>query len=247
MTAVVRIESNYSFAITITNKMYFLTQKSPICGEFISLRSAIKELQHLNSCEVLNQLCMDYEKNPPLVFVDLLNQDTQLEDIIDVDCYAYFVIIGTHHKHAQSSIRLAKDYNIRDFLNAPLTPNDIQDCLDRYFHCLEQRKVADKNNLVIKEKGAHIYIETSAIKLLEGFGSYTRIHTADKVYIVSKTIKKILELLPNQFIRTHRSFAVHQKQVRSLMGNTLLLHNGEYVKVSKAGRQVILNHFNKAS
>jgi hypothetical protein len=27
----------------------------------------------------------------------------------------------------------------------------------------------------------------------------------------------------------------------------LLLHNGEYVKVSKAGRQVILNHFNKAS
>jgi DNA-binding LytR/AlgR family response regulator len=157
------------------------------------------------------------------------------------------VVIGTHHKHAQSSIRLAKDYNIRDFLNAPLTANDIQDCLDRYFHCLEQRKAADKNNLVIKEKGAHIYIETSAIKLLEGFGSYTRIHTTDKVYIVSKTIKKILELLPNQFIRTHRSFAVHQKQVRSLMGNTLLLHNGEYVKVSKAGRQVILNHFNKAS
>jgi len=31
------------------------------------------------------------------------------------------------------------------------------------------------------------------------------------------------------------------------VGNTLLLHNGEQVKVSKSGRQVILDHFNKAS
>jgi DNA-binding LytR/AlgR family response regulator len=214
---------------------------------FEELKFTFINIQNFIEIEELGHSNTDYEKIPPLVFVDMLDQEANLEDIIDVECYAYFVVIGTHHKHAQSSIRLAKDYNIRDFLNAPLTANDIQDCLDRYFHCLEQRKVADKNNLVIKEKGAHIYIETSAIKLLEGFGSYTRIHTADKVYIVSKTIKKILELLPNQFIRTHRSFAVHQKQVRSLMGNTLLLHNGEYVKVSKAGRQVILNHFNKAS
>ncbi len=82
---------------------------------------------------------------------------------------------------------------------------------------------------------------------VSGFGSYTRIHTDAKIYIVSKTIKKILEMLPNQFIRTHRSFAVHQKQLRSLMGNKVLLHNGEQVKVSKSGRQVILDHFNKAS
>jgi DNA-binding LytR/AlgR family response regulator len=227
-------------------KIFYINQSSNT-HVFEELKFTFINIQNFIEIEELGHSNTDYEKIPPLVFVDMLDQEANLEDIIDVECYAYFVIIGTHHKHAQSSIRLAKDYNIRDFLNAPLTPNDIQDCLDRYFHCLEQRKVADKNNLVIKEKGAHIYIETSAIKLLEGFGSYTRIHTADKVYIVSKTIKKILELLPNQFIRTHRSFAVHQKQVRSLMGNTLLLHNGEYVKVSKAGRQVILNHFNKAS
>jgi DNA-binding LytR/AlgR family response regulator len=108
------------------------------------------------------------------------------------------------------------------------------------------RKASNETNLIIKEKGLHFNIETRSIKLLEGYGSYTHIHTADKVYIVSKTIKKLFELLPNQFIRTHRSFAVHQKQVRSLSGNSLLLHNGEYVKVSKAGRQIILNHLNKA-
>jgi DNA-binding LytR/AlgR family response regulator len=173
-------------------KIFYINQSSNT-HVFEELKFTFINIQNFIEIEELGHSNTDYEKIPPLVFVDMLDQEANLEDIIDVECYAYFVIIGTHHKHAQSSIRLAKDYNIRDFLNAPLTPNDIQDCLDRYFHCLEQRKVADKNNLVIKEKGAHIYIETSAIKLLEGFGSYTRIHTADKVYIVSKTIKKILE------------------------------------------------------
>ncbi len=228
------------------DNFYYLNQSSHK-NIFTQLKWKINNLQIIATVEEVTTININYEQNPPLVFVDLLDQEAQLEDLIDADSYAYFVVIGTHQKHVQNCIRLAKDYNIRDFINAPLTPSNIQDCLSRYFHCLQQRKAADKNNLVIKEKGAHIYIETSAIKLLEGFGSYTRIHTTDKVYIVSKTIKKILELLPNQFIRTHRSFAVHQKQVRSLMGNTLLLHNGEYVKVSKAGRQVILNHFNKAS
>lgn len=167
--------------------------------------------------------------------------------LMDHECYAYYVIIDSSYENAQNCLRMARALNIRDYITTPINSSAIKDCIDRYYDLMAIRKKATENNLVIKEKGLHVYIETHSIKLLEGYGSYTRIHTADKIYIVSKTIKKILELLPNQFIRTHRSFAVHQKQLRSLMGNTLLLHNGEQVKVSKSGRQVILDHFNKAS
>jgi DNA-binding LytR/AlgR family response regulator len=204
-------------------------------------------LQNIRAIEEITSLNVDYEKNPPFVFVDIRDIDGPISALLDPECFAYYVIIDSNYNNAQDCLRMAREVNIRDYINAPFTQYEIQDCIDRFYHCLALRKAADKNNLVIKEKGAHIYIETRSIKLLEGFGSYTRIHTADKIYIVSKTIKKILELLPNQFIRTHRSFAVHQKQLRSLMGNTLLLHNGEQVKVSKSGRQVILDHFNKAS
>jgi DNA-binding LytR/AlgR family response regulator len=204
-------------------------------------------LQNIRAIEEVTSLNVDYEKNPPFVFVDIRDIEGPISALLDPECFAYYVIIDSNYNNAQDCLRMAREVNIRDYINAPFTQYEIQDCIDRFYHCLALRKAADKNNLVIKEKGAHIYIETRSIKLLEGFGSYTRIHTADKIYIVSKTIKKILELLPNQFIRTHRSFAVHQKQLRSLMGNTLLLHNGEQVKVSKSGRQVILDHFNKAS
>jgi len=214
---------------------------------FASLKCEITNLQNIRAIEEITSLNVDYEKNPPFVFVDIRNIDGPISALLDPECFAYYVIIDSNYNNAQDCLRMAREVNIRDYINAPFTQYEIQDCIDRFYHCLALRKAADKNNLVIKEKGAHIYIETRSIKLLEGFGSYTRIHTADKIYIVSKTIKKILELLPNQFIRTHRSFAVHQKQLRSLMGNTLLLHNGEQVKVSKSGRQVILDHFNKAS
>jgi DNA-binding LytR/AlgR family response regulator len=214
---------------------------------FASLKCEITNLQNIRAIEEITNLNVDYEKNPPFVFIDIRDIDGPISALLDPECFAYYVIIDSNYNNAQDCLRMAREVNIRDYINAPFTQYEIQDCIDRFYHCLALRKAADKNNLVIKEKGAHIYIETRSIKLLEGFGSYTRIHTADKIYIVSKTIKKILELLPNQFIRTHRSFAVHQKQLRSLMGNTLLLHNGEQVKVSKSGRQVILDHFNKAS
>jgi len=225
---------------------YYLSQSSNM-DVFASLKCEITNLQNIRAIEEITSLNVDYEKNPPFVFVDIRDIDGPISALLDPECFAYYVIIDSNYNNAQDCLRMAREVNIRDYINAPFTQYEIQDCIDRFYHCLALRKAADKNNLVIKEKGAHIYIETRSIKLLEGFGSYTRIHTAHKIYIVSKTIKKILELLPNQFIRTHRSFAVHQKQLRSLMGNTLLLHNGEQVKVSKSGRQVILDHFNKAS
>jgi len=228
------------------DNFYYLSQSSNM-DVFASLKCEITNLQNIRAIEEVTSLNVDYEKNPPFVFVDIRDIDGPISALLDPECFAYYVIIDSNHNNAQDCLRMAREVNIRDYINAPFTQYEIQDCIDRFYHCLALRKAADKNNLVIKEKGAHIYIETRSIKLLEGFGSYTRIHTADKIYIVSKTIKKILELLPNQFIRTHRSFAVHQKQLRSLMGNTLLLHNGEQVKVSKSGRQVILDHFNKAS
>ena len=225
---------------------YYLSHSSDQ-DTYTAIKSEINNLRRISNIEEVKMLDVDYDKNPPFVFVDIRDIDGPISALLDPECFAYYVIIDSNYNNAQDCLRMAREVNIRDYINAPFTQYEIQDCIDRFYHCLALRKAADKNNLVIKEKGAHIYIETRSIKLLEGFGSYTRIHTADKIYIVSKTIKKILELLPNQFIRTHRSFAVHQKQLRSLMGNTLLLHNGEQVKVSKSGRQVILDHFNKAS
>lgn len=236
-----------SFDLPIFNAMYFLANKNNANVLFHTLRGRITQLQPVFDIPSLELICSESKENTPMLFIDVTENPTQLASLIELQSNCYIVVIDSHHKHAQLCIQIASDVHIKDYLDRDCLQDQLALCLNKYAEWQEQRRISNKNNLIIKEKGAHIYIETNAIKMLEGFGSYTRIHTTDKVYIVSKTIKKILELLPNQFIRTHRSFAVHQKQARSLMGNLLLLQNGEFVKVSKSGRQVVLNHFNKAS
>jgi DNA-binding LytR/AlgR family response regulator len=224
-------------------KHYYLSQSSES-----NITAVIKHpICQLQSISNLNELInIENKQFPQLIFVDIRKTDIKFSNFLKDEYYAYYVIIDSNNENAQNCFRMARDINIRDYITTPITSSKIQDCIVRYNQYMALRKASNETNLIIKEKGLHFNIETRSIKLLEGYGSYTRIHTADKVYIVSKTIKKLFELLPNQFIRTHRSFAVHQKQVRSLRGNSLLLHNGEYVKVSKAGRQIILNHLNKA-
>ncbi len=227
--------------------MYFLANRNNPNELFHTLRKLMAAIQPVFDVETIELICSESRETPPLLFVDVDQPNFDFNLLSELQGHCYTVAIDGHYKHVQQCIQYAADLHLRDYLSLPLQEQTISQCLERYQQWLEDRKLSSKNNLIIKEKGAHIYSETSTIKLLEGLGSYTRIHTSDKVYIVSKTIKKILEQLPNQFIRTHRSFAVHQKQVRSLVGNMLLLQNGEFVKVSKSGRQVVLEHFNKAS
>jgi DNA-binding LytR/AlgR family response regulator len=222
---------------------YYFSQISE-CNIFTRLNLKQANIRCVSNLSEI--IIYDHKQRPTLIFVDIRNTDSTFDVLLKADYFAYYIIIDAHHENVQNCFRLAREIFIRDYITTPITADKIEDCINRYNDFVTSRKANDENNLLIKEKGIHLNIATNSIKLLEGYGSYTRIHTADKVYIVSKTIKKIFELLPNQFIRTHRSFAVHQKQVRSLIGNTLLLHNGEYVKVSKAGRQIILNHLRKA-
>lgn len=227
--------------------MYFFANRNNPNELFHTLRKFSAAFQPVFDVETIELICSESRETPPLLFVDVDQPGFSFEILSELQGHCYTVAIDGNYAHFRTCIHHASDLQLRDYINLPLSESALQSCVERYQNWLEERKLSSKNNLIIKEKGAHIYIETSTIKLLEGLGSYTRIHTSDKVYIVSKTIKKILEQLPNQFIRTHRSFAVHQKQVRSLVGNMLLLQNGEFVKVSKSGRQVVLEHFNKAS
>jgi response regulator RpfG family c-di-GMP phosphodiesterase len=165
---------------------YYLSQSSNI-EVFASLKCEITNLQNIRAIEEITSLNVDYEKNPPFVFIDIRDIDGPISALLDPECFAYYVIIDSNYNNAQDCLRMAREVNIRDYINAPFTQYEIQDCIDRFYHCLALRKAADKNNLVIKEKGAHIYIETRSIKLLEGFGFSYQPYSGDKPQFLTFT------------------------------------------------------------
>ena len=59
------------------------------------------------------------------------------------------------------------------------------------------------------------FVKLRDIHYLEADGSYTLFHLADKKIMISHPLAHYQELLPSDFVRTHRSFLVNKHNVRS--------------------------------
>ena len=78
------------------------------------------------------------------------------------------------------------------------------------------------------------------ILFFEGLGDYVKVHTIEKVLIVTTTLKKLLEELPeSKFIRTHKSFIISKDKLEYIEGNQIKI--GEHrVSIGQAYREEVL-------
>jgi DNA-binding LytR/AlgR family response regulator len=158
------------------------------------------------------------------------------------------VIIDPLHIWASLIIRNQSEFQVNDYVQKIESAVDLESCINRCKKSLEidQTDMVVGEYFVVKDRGESTFINLNNITVLEGLGAYTKVHSVNKQYIVSKNLKKLLEQLPKCFIRTHRSFAVHIKHINSLSGNQVLLHNGETVKASKSGKKILISRFSIA-
>jgi DNA-binding LytR/AlgR family response regulator len=161
---------------------------------------------------------------------------------------SYLVIIDPLHIWASLIIRNQNDFQVNDYVQKIENASDLESCIERCKKSLkiDQTDMVVGEYFVVKDRGESTFINLNNITVLEGLGAYTKVHSVNKQYIVSKNLKKLLEQLPKCFIRTHRSFAVHIKHINSLSGNQVLLHNGETVKASKSGKKILISRFSIA-
>lgn len=74
------------------------------------------------------------------------------------------------------------------------------------------------------------------IQYIEGLAQYVKVHTAQKTYVVHKTLKAMEALLPpQQFYRVHRSYIVSLEKISTVYGNTIVLDQKE-VPIGKSYR-----------
>jgi DNA-binding LytR/AlgR family response regulator len=60
------------------------------------------------------------------------------------------------------------------------------------------------------------------ILYIEAFDNYIKIVTAGKTYMPVMTLKSILNLLPSQFIRVHKSFIIPVARIKSFNHETVV-------------------------
>lgn len=77
------------------------------------------------------------------------------------------------------------------------------------------------------------------ISVIKGLGNYVGVHTIDhKRYIYYKTLKDLIENLPDEFMRVHNSYIVNLTNIESFEDNHLI--SGDLkITVAKSYRECL--------
>lgn len=101
-------------------------------------------------------------------------------------------------------------------------------------------KVKDSKYLqVITAKGTKKIAEKE-ILYCEAEGSYVKIVTENGTFVQRMTLKKTLEMLSDDFVKIHRSYAVNKHKISSFKSNIVFISNHQ-LPISRAYKDIITN------
>ncbi|BAP31496.1 response regulator of the LytR/AlgR family [Chryseobacterium sp. StRB126] len=83
------------------------------------------------------------------------------------------------------------------------------------------------------------------INVIKGLGNYVEVHTIDQNrYIYYRTLKDLIENLPEEFMRVHNSYIVNLVNIESFEDNHLLCGNLK-ITVAKSYKDCLLETIGK--
>jgi len=90
----------------------------------------------------------------------------------------------------------------------------------------------DKHNNVdsfifIKADKKYYKIEYNKLLFIESMGDYCKFITLDEVFVSYMTLKKLVDILPDYFLRIHKSFIINYNKVDIIEGNTIKILKNE--------------------
>lgn len=175
---------------------------------------------------------------PDVLFLDIELQGESGLDLKKLAPSIPTVIVSAHSKYAIEALRL----DVFDFLTKPLEVDQFMAFVERLKSKIQPKRPLD-DSLIIRDGGNSVIIHIQDILFIEASGAYSKIHTAERSYLVSKTLKVLTPMLPEHFYRLHRSFLVPGFQIESFKGNTANLKTGHQIGLSKSGRKLLLEKF----
>ena len=194
---------------------------------------------------------------------DLVLMDVQLAGKLDgiatvtrfresyPDCAVVFLTSNTD-EHTFSK---ARKLNPRAFLGKPFRSRDLQHTIELAIGTPAQPAPAEdaqdvyrlQDRLFIKVRDRLQRVLLDDIHWIEADDYYCKVVTADAELLVTKTLKKFCELLPDggHFVRTHRSYVVNLLHVEQI-DHAHVHINGTRVPVSKSARESLLSALKNA-
>jgi len=106
-----------------------------------------------------------------------------------------------------------------------------------------ERKYTDQ--MTIRVRRRMFSLEVSEISWIQGASQYSRVHTRNGEYLLSRTLASLEgDLDPRRFFRIHRSAIVNAAHVREVRSNgdgryNIYLHGGQALPMGRARREIL--------
>lgn len=130
-----------------------------------------------------------------------------------------------------SLFRLGPDY----MLSMPLDYQALQDAIES---CDLEFSLEQNKYIALPKNGKSIYVNADSIMYIESQGRQLELNLIynQKIRFYMQ-MGKILEKLPEHFIRCHQSFSVNTRYAKTYTGEKILLFNHKEIPVSKRYRR----------
>lgn len=138
------------------------------------------------------------------------------------------IVISAHREQAIQ----AYEYGVLDFIAKPFSQARIAKALDR----LLTKHVAPHTKYLMSQSGANLQrIAIDNIAFIEGYGNYSKIHLLSQACCLhAKGLDAISSLLPESFLRIHKSYILHLASFVSLTS----LGGGQYEVCTQSGTKI---------
>lgn len=133
---------------------------------------------------------------------------------------------------------LLKPFSLERFLQAVMKVQK-NEPLQIVSQIVEPQESISKSIFVKSDKKL-IKISVDEINHIEAYGNYVKIFTSEMI-LTPQTLSDILETLPSQFLRIHKSFAINFNKLKLIDGNQVVLVIGEKLPIGKSFRKVLLD------
>lgn len=114
------------------------------------------------------------------------------------------------------------------YLLKPVDKAKLFSVLDRYI----KRRVPESEIMLTCDEGS-LHISPEMIVYCEAVGKKTHVHLQDKTLVCTMGISSMKNILPEEFIFSHRSYIVNLRYVRSIGKAEIALDSGKCIPISR--------------
>lgn len=180
------------------------------------------------------------QKDVDLVFLDVeMPEMTGLQFLERFKNIPQVIMVTSEKKYAFDAFK----FDVTDYLAKPVDMDRFKIAVDRAIYYEENVVKNQEEEVFIKSEGVLLKLRTSDIEYVEAMGDYVKVVMVEGHHIVHSTMKAFEAKLPEDFIRTHKSYIVNINKIEELKDNYAI---GEYfnLPVSRTHKKELKERLN---